>query len=662
MGTQRTAGYGISIALTLGLVVAQAPSASAAVDPDDLSARLCTRLDDRACLLPFPSDTFTVADPGTDTGRRVDLAQEAMPANVGGVHVDPTDWNRADGFSPGSPLLTFVPDLDLATTGAAPITDIARSLRADAPIVLLDADTGERHPYFAELDAQAASDDDRLLIIRPARNFTEGHRYVVGLRSLRDGEGDLIRADATFRRFRDGARLHNKWLRERRPQLEQVFDDLAGAGVRRDDLFLAWDFTVASERSLSERVLHIRDDAYATLGDAAPAFTASSIAIDTEGPVATRLGGTFSVPNYLTGSGEPGSRYNLGPDGLPVQNGTYEAVFYCIIPRSATAANPARPVVYGHGLLGDAGEIDGFGEFANDENIVFCATNEIGLAGEDIPNAIAVTGDLGRFPSIADRLQQGLLNEQFLARLLRHPDGLVTDTAFQDGGQPVIDQGEVFYNGNSQGGILGGAATAISTEWTRAVLGVPAMNYSTLLNRSVDFDPFDALQRAAYPDPVDRQLGIALVQMLWDRGEGNGYAAHLTDDPLPGTPPHEVLLIEAFGDHQVANIATETMARTIGAAVHSPALAPGRSPDVTPLWGIPPVPTDPYEGSALVVWDFGNPAPPTANVPPREPEFGEDPHGKGRGEPRLMRQASEFLRTDGAFVDTCGGGPCQSDV
>ena len=112
----------------------------------------------------------------------------------------------------------------------------------------------------------------------------------------------------------------------------------------------------------------------------------------------------------------------------------------------------------------------------------------------------------------------------------------------------------------------------------------------------------------------------------------------------------------------MANIATETMARTIGAAVHSPALAPGRNFDVTPLWDIPPVPTDPFDGSVLVVWDFGNPAPPLFNIPPREPDFGEDPHGKGGDEPRVLQQASEFLRTDGAFVDTCDGGPCQSDV
>ncbi|MDQ3145865.1 MAG: hypothetical protein M3R01_02835 [Actinomycetota bacterium] len=592
------------------------------------------------------------------------FSREAMPANVAGVHIDPTDWNRADGFSPGGPVITFAKDLDLATTGAAPITDIARSRRGDAPIVLLDADTGERHPYFAELDANAVSDRDRLLFVRPARNLTEGHRYVVALRGLRDGDGDLLRPDATFKRFRDGATLRNRTLRERRPRMERLFDDLAGAGVDRADLYLAWDFTVASERSLAGRMLHIRDDAYAALGSGVPRFVGSAIAVFRDGPIATQLGGTFEVPNYLTGTGQPGSRFNLGPDGLPRRNGTFTAEFFCIIPRSATAANPARGVVYGHGLLGDSGEILGFGEFANEANIVFCATDEIGMASEDIPNVIAITGDLSNFPSLADRLQQGILNMQFLARLLKDPRGFATDSAFQDpvSGAPIVATGEVFYNGNSQGGILGGATTAVSKEWTRAVLGVPAANYSTLLHRSVDFDPFDDLQEAAYTDEVDRQLGVALIQMLWDRGESNGYAAHLTDDPLPNTPPHEVLLIEAFGDHQVANVATETMARTIGAKVHAPALAPGRSPDVTPLWDIPPVPSDPYDGSVLVVWDYGTPAPPTVNLPPRPPEYGEDPHGKGGDEPRVLRQASEFLRTDGAFVDTCAGGPCQSDV
>ena len=44
---------------------------------------------------------------------------------------------------------------------------------------------------------------------------------------------------------------------------------------------------------------------------------------------------------------------------------------------------------------------------------------------------------------------------------------------------------------------MGGALTAVAPDFTRASLGVPAMNYSVLLPRSVDFDQF-----AAGPLPV----------------------------------------------------------------------------------------------------------------------------------------------------------------
>lgn len=121
-----------------------------------------------------------------------------------------------------------------------------------------------------------------------------------------------------------------------------------------------------------------------------------------------------------------------------------------------------------------------------------------------------------------------------------------------------------------------------------------------------------------------------------------------------------MLLVEAFGDHQVANVGTEVMARTIGAAVRQPALADGRSTDVEPFWGLDAVPSFPYDGSALVVWDFGTPAPPTDPVPPRPPEHGDDPHGMARGEPRAVEQVLRFLAPDGELVDVCGGDPCRA--
>jgi len=145
----------------------------------------------------------------------------------------------------------------------------------------------------------------------------------------------------------------------------------------------------------------------------------------------------------------------------------------------------------------------------------------------------------------------------------------------------------------------------------------------------------------------------------------------MTTDPLPNTPAHTILIHEAFGDHQVANVQTEVEARTIGASIYQPALTEGRSTDVTPFFGIPAIPTFPFNGSALVVWDHGcstpascpNPPaaanctcpPPTTNTPP---PGGHDPHEDPRNQPSARTQKSEFLQANGAVVDVCGGMPC----
>jgi hypothetical protein len=280
------------------------------------------------------------------------------------------------------------------------------------------------------------------------------------------------------------------------------------------------------------------------------------------------------------------------------------------------------------------------------------------MSEDDVGAVLVALDDMSAFRTLPDRLQQAMLNTLFLGRLLVHPDGFASDPAFQDAaGRPVIDGGDLVFNGVSQGGILGGAVKAVAQDWQRAFLGVPAMNYSTLLDRSVDFDVFSTVYDPSYPDWVDRQLVVLLAQMLWDRGENNGYAQHLTGDPYASTPDKQVMLYEAFGDHQVANVATEVMARTIGAEVRVPTLAEGRSPDVEPFWGIEPAGPLPVEGgSYLVVWDFGTPAPPVENVPNRA---GEDPHGLGRAQTEILTVAWEFLDR-GVLVDTCAGGPCQT--
>jgi hypothetical protein len=151
-------------------------------------------------------------------------------------------------------------------------------------------------------------------------------------------------------------------------------------------------------------------------------------------------------------------------------------------------------------------------------------------------------------------------------------------------------------------------------------------------------------------------LGLNIVQMLWDRAEANGYAANLTDHPLPNTPAHRVLLHTAIGDQQVAPITAEVEARTAGMSVHRPAYLPGRTLDVQPMWGLPAV-TEGSRGSALVIWDSGMALAPLTNTPPR---VGDDSHEDPRREPKAQAQKSQFLRVDGTFVDTCEGQPCTS--
>src|SRR4249919_1821716 len=69
---------------------------------DTSNADRCDFMDPTVCLQPWPNDYFTKADASTDTGRRLNLDPSSTPANKNGVHLDPTDFNHADGFSPAA--------------------------------------------------------------------------------------------------------------------------------------------------------------------------------------------------------------------------------------------------------------------------------------------------------------------------------------------------------------------------------------------------------------------------------------------------------------------------------------------------------------------------------------------------------------------------------
>ncbi len=697
-------------------------AAEPAVDLTTSDADRCDFVDPAACLLPFPNDRYTVPDTATATGRRLALTLASMPSNVAGKPMEPVDQNRGDGFSPGSLITTKVPGLESAEAAAAnrlvPIDDLERAFDRDQRVLVINARTKERHLIWAEVDANPADPADRTLILRPGTHFTEGERYVVALRDLRGADGGVLPASPGFRVLRDGRRTTNPAVESRRAHFESLFVTLAEAGVDRDTLHRAWDFTVASERSLSERLLSIRDDAFRQLGDTdladlkvqgrSPAFTVEKVTENPDGPddpIARRIEGTVTVPCYLNlpgcGSGAKFAYPRGSRTGLPqaIAGNTTQARFTCHVPRIGLTGPPLRPSLYGHGLLGSRGEI-GQGQlrsFGQDHGMLFCSSDWIGMscadvdvppdqntvaailadtiAGRapvlpncDLPNIGTLLLDLSNFASLTDRVQQGILNFLYIGRALVHPQGFGTHPAFQAQGRSMVDSTRLYYDGNSQGGIIGGALVAVAPDLERGALGVPGMNYSTLLRRSVDFDQYAQILYAAYPDELQRPLVLALMQLLWDRAETAGYAAHLGRDAYPNTPPHEVLLQVGLGDHQVAQVTAEVMARTAGMSARSPWADPGRDRDKgNGHFGIPAIKAFPFAGSAIVLWDIGpqrtvdgkplgTPPPPDANVPPRE---GVDPHEAPRREPAARAMKSAFFAPGGRVVDTCPAGkPC----
>ena len=116
------------------------------------------------------------------------------------------------------------------------------------------------------------------------------------------------------------------------------------------------------------------------------------------------------MPNFLTGDGGPGNRFFYGEgvarirDALPVQNGTLEAAFVCNVVARDHGGAPSRRTSCSTGTACSASdhEIDAGNvrAFANEHNVVFCATKWAGMSEDDIGNAART---LGRDRQLPDR-------------------------------------------------------------------------------------------------------------------------------------------------------------------------------------------------------------------------------------------------------------------
>ena len=195
---------------------------------------------------------------------------------------------------------------------------------------------------------------------------------------------------------------------------------------------------------------------------------------------------------------------------------------------------------------------------------------------------------------------------------------------------------------------------------TRAVLGSGAANYSFLLDRSADWPKYQLILNSAYPDPLDDELVIGLMQMRWDKTEPSGIANDVLAGTATGVPPKQLLMQIALADEQVSDFAAYWEARSMNVPVVGPSVA---AP-----WGLTVQAAPIGTGSGLVIYDCEGPQIPLGNLPPPKhacamantDELHDLPAHVAAG----RRQMKDFYAT-GQIVNECSGactcatGACQ---
>jgi hypothetical protein len=590
-------------------------------DPDPCIGQGGTGIDPDTCLLPWPSSHFLVADPTTATGYRIQLPQSLMPVNMQGVAVDASAWNSADGFSPMTTMLAELPAV--VNPSMLPTwQDPSPSLLASSQTIILDTDANQLVANFAEVEASdEVAPGTTELYIRPAARLAENHHFVVAIQNLVDTDGLGVSAPEIFANLRDSVPTE---LPERTVLAyeENVFAPLVAAGIARSTLQLAWDFRTASGTMSSKDLLAMRDAAFAMTGLGCTFGAATQI-----GSGVMQYTGTFTVPSFLDGS----NRIARDASGNPMVVGTVEAPWLAIVPPAATTSGSAAPFwLYGHGLFSDHTELArDFGQDTTQlAGAVAVATDYTGLTMADEGSALEAFLDLSTFPTVIDRLRQGVVNtlllpQQFATACVALPELSAV---------PALQQTDWAYFGNSMGGTMGQTIAALSPDIHRYAIGVGGMDFSVMMPRTHEWVDIENFYDTAYKYRVIRDLLLLMSQTTWDLAESSTFGPHVLTDPLEGGSAATLLLQTGLEDCDTTNIASAIAERTMGL----PALDPSAP-----------------QPNAFVMYDLGAAALPDNTLPP---PVEDGVHECVRRDPRAQQQIAAFLPAGGSIINTCGSG------
>jgi hypothetical protein len=519
----------------------------------------CDPLSDMHCLLPFPSNTYTVVDPSTATGLRLDVQTAEL-----GVEDDDSFLNQANGFSR---ITGVTAAFDEGVDPSIASRDVAPSLTADGPLQVINSQVGsdhygERMAYWIEHREVGGIGSDRSMVIGRPEVVLEGnadHVFVVtDAAGVSQPETVGIALGVIDARSRADEELAAHYA--------PVAAFLTEQGVDLAGVVAFSEFTTRSADDATLRMHHMMSVLDESTGDLGVVFDSLSFNSDERVAFIAR-GHLTNAPNFLDDAGY----LVLDDDGLPTVTGETDIEFRIAVP---AGDDDYKVTLYGHGTGGDVTD-SSFDADMCEYGIAKLNLRFDGWTGTDF---VATLANFNAYMEGSAHSTAGLLQSMAGATVLvtalegELGDALSADTLAGEpnpaaGRRPRTD--EVMWMGGSLGGTLGAVIVAADSRLQTAVLNVPGAGWSHMIPYSLLYESgVGAALEEAYGGPLDVHLAMVISQGAWDDVDGAVWA----DEAL--AVGGSFLLQESIGDPVLPNLGTNLLANSLGAIQLEPVLDP----------------------------------------------------------------------------------------
>lgn len=558
----RSSGRPIGVALAALLAACGGDETVIGDGGADDGGASCTELvyqADGTSITRWPEPALVIADSTTETGMSLRFDPERYPTLVArlGPYADTLtrDLVEVDGFGVSSEAyFQFGRDFDVDRLPSGDATAIA-----DAGIGMLVVEPGP--PRIVPVIV-STTDEDRTLLFAPMVPLPPHARAAAFVtRALTDAARGCLEPSADMAAA----------IAAPDDATQTAIDALLSLGAIEGpgDLVAITAFPTQS----------IVEDSVAVAADVATrAYDYASAPACTEEALWVRCETSFVAHDYR-GAADGVFRRVAGEPAVAVSS--YGVPITMWLPREGTGPFPV--IVFGHGLTSDRTQASRLAQFAAPLGYATIAIDALQhgqhptVGGEPRAQVDTLLGffavpDL-RSPALEaarlrDHFRQSTWDKLQLTRLL-------TARADVDGdGAADLDPSRLAYFGISLGGLMGPELLALTSEYGVSLLVVPGARVSSIISDGVMFGPLIDLLRPRGSSRGDVRRFFPMLQTVIERGDAASYGPHVLADRLPGAGARvpSVLLGVVLDDEIMPNVASYTLARSIGVPVVEPLL------------------------------------------------------------------------------------------